>query len=70
MATSVSTAPATLNYFSSVRVEIDSLLPAQIGNILEIGCGVGATMAWLRANRRIDYAAGVEIVPAIGEKAR
>ena len=61
---------ASPNYYEGVRTEIEPLLPAQIGSVLEIGCGAGGTMAWLRSVREIRYSAGVEYVQQAGEKAR
>jgi SAM-dependent methyltransferase len=49
------------SYFRHVRTEIAPFLPANFSTILEIGCGAGGTMAWLRSLRSIDYAAGVEL---------
>ena len=57
-------------YFASVRFEIGPLVPDHLGTVLEIGCGSGATMAWLRSTKTVDYAAGVELVPLIGGEAR
>jgi 2-polyprenyl-3-methyl-5-hydroxy-6-metoxy-1,4-benzoquinol methylase len=37
-----------LTYFQKVRREIEPLLPAAPARILEIGCGAGATLAWLK----------------------
>ncbi len=60
----------TQEYYNYVRSEIDPLVPDAVGTILEIGCGGGGTMAWLRATRNVDYAAGVELVPQAGDRAR
>ena len=35
-------------YFSYVRREIEPLLPAHAARVLEIGCGAGSTLAWLK----------------------
>ncbi|MDR3439570.1 class I SAM-dependent methyltransferase [Telmatospirillum sp.] len=61
---------AASDYYDHVRFEIAPLLPAKIGSVLEIGCGAGGTMAWLRSTKEIGFAAGVEFVPAAGEQAR
>ena len=58
------------DYFRNVRKEIEPLLPVQIRKVLEIGCGAGGTMAWLRTIRSIEYAAGVEISPDAAALAR
>lgn len=58
------------SYFGKVRQEIAPLLPESVGTVLEIGCGSGGTMGWLRTVRPISYAAGVEMMPDAGERAR
>jgi SAM-dependent methyltransferase len=57
-------------YYALVRREIETVLPDRVGSVLEIGCGAGATMAWVRTVRPVDYAVGAEIVPAMAERAR
>jgi SAM-dependent methyltransferase len=57
-------------YYALSRKEIGTILPDRIGSVLEIGCGAGATMAWLRTIRPVDYAVGAEIVPQMAERAR
>ncbi len=64
------TAKQSLAYYSSVRTEIEGLLPESIDSILEIGCGAGSTMAWIRSTRAVNYAAGVEINATAGAVAR
>jgi SAM-dependent methyltransferase len=49
------------DYFAHARTEILPLLPAQPQRVLEIGCGVGATLAWLKQSQGAQYTAGVEI---------
>jgi len=58
------------SYFGKVRREIEPLLPETVGSVLEIGCGSGGTLGWLKTVRPIDYAAGVEMMPDAGERAR
>lgn len=48
-------------YYENVRTDVEPLLPLRVCTALEIGCGAGATMAWLRQKRQIEYAAAVEI---------
>jgi SAM-dependent methyltransferase len=67
-ATAYQDKPAT--YFGHARDEIAPLLPAMAGRVLEIGCGAGATMRWLRTVRAVEYAAGVELMPDAAEAAR
>ena len=56
-------------YFSSARTEIHSLLPETATRVLEIGCGSGATMKWLRGERTVKHAVGIEIAPEAGQEA-
>jgi 2-polyprenyl-3-methyl-5-hydroxy-6-metoxy-1,4-benzoquinol methylase len=48
-------------YFSTPRREILSHLPANVNQVLDIGCGTGATTALLRTSHQIDWAGGVEL---------
>jgi SAM-dependent methyltransferase len=57
------------DYFSRARTEIEPLLPPNAARILEIGCGAGGTMRWLRGRRTIQYAVGIEIEPRQAELA-
>ena len=57
-------------YFAHARKEIAPLLPADCGRVLELGCGSGATLAWLRQVRRVAYTAGVEISETAAKAAR
>ncbi len=57
-------------YFSHARQEIEPLLPQQCGRTLEIGCGSGATLNWLRQIKRASYTVGIEISPLAAETAR
>jgi SAM-dependent methyltransferase len=56
--------------YSKSRTEIAPLLPEHINSVLEIGCGAGETMLWLRSLRPIQYAAAVELSPDDGAIAR
>lgn len=49
------------NYFSFVRKDIEPLLPQRAGRVLEVGCGGGATLAWLKASGRADRVVGIEL---------
>lgn len=49
------------DYFSFVRKDIAPLLPRHAARVLEIGCGSGATLAWLKATGRADWTAGIEL---------
>lgn len=58
------------SYFSHARKEIGALLPLQCGRVLEIGCGSGATLGWLRQDRRTSHTVGVEIAEAAAKDAK
>lgn len=57
-------------YFQVVRKDIEAFLPSTAPRVLEIGCGEGATMRWLRSIRDITYAAGIEFMPERAEIAK
>lgn len=56
--------------YSKTRAEIAPLLPDNVDTVLELGCGSGGTMAWLRSIRAVRYAAAVEISAEDGAIAR
>ena len=49
-----------MRYFDTARTEILPYLPEDCRRVLDIGCGTGATTAWVREQREVDWAAGVE----------
>ena len=55
-------------YFGGSRTDIEPLVPQSAGRVLEIGCGTGATIGWLRSIRNVQYAAGVELVPEVARR--
>lgn len=57
-------------YFSNVRREILPLLPSRAARILELGCGRGDTLAYLKREGRCDWAGGVELFPDAAAVAR
>ncbi|HEX2117001.1 MAG TPA: class I SAM-dependent methyltransferase, partial [Alphaproteobacteria bacterium] len=57
-------------YFALARREIGPLLPEKMDHVLEVGCGAGGTLSWLKASRSVSYAAGVELMPSAAERAR
>jgi SAM-dependent methyltransferase len=57
-------------YFGTPRLDIAPLLPCRTDRVLEVGCGAGATMRWLREHRDIEYAAGIELTSEAAESAR
>lgn len=61
---------ANHDYFSHVRQDIEPLLPSFADRVLEVGCGAGTTLAWLKRTGRCGTTVGVECVPAAAEAAR
>lgn len=57
-------------YYNSVRNEILPLLPTAPQKVLEIGCGTGATLAWLKEVKGCLETTGIELVPQAAEMAR
>ena len=58
------------DYFDNVRSEILSLLPRKINRLLEIGCGSGNTLKYIKDNYQCNWAYGVELVHEAAEIAR
>jgi SAM-dependent methyltransferase len=58
-----------VSYFDVARTHIEPLLPERLDRVLEIGCGSGATMQWLRNRRTVRYAVGVELVSDAAKRA-
>jgi 2-polyprenyl-3-methyl-5-hydroxy-6-metoxy-1,4-benzoquinol methylase len=58
------------DYFAHARKEISPLLPLHCGRVLEVGCGSGSTLGWLRSENRTAYTVGVEISEAAAQVAR
>lgn len=58
------------DYFAHARKEILPLLPRHCGRVLELGCGSGATLGWLRQINRASYTAGIEIAESAAVAAR
>jgi 2-polyprenyl-3-methyl-5-hydroxy-6-metoxy-1,4-benzoquinol methylase len=57
------------DYFAHARKEIQPLLPLNCGNVLEIGCGSGATLGWLRQDHQAIRTVGVEIAEVAAKNA-
>lgn len=60
----------TQKYFEYTRNEIFPLLPDKIAKVLEIGCGTGNTLAWLKAQKQCSWVGGVELYPDAAARAR
>jgi 2-polyprenyl-3-methyl-5-hydroxy-6-metoxy-1,4-benzoquinol methylase len=64
-------ADKTDDYFGHARTVVVPLLPAgRVDRILDVGCGRGDTLAYLRAQGRCTWTCGVELFPEAGEAAR
>jgi SAM-dependent methyltransferase len=48
-------------YYTFVRREIESLLPARADHVLEVGCGQGGTLAWLKDAGIAARTTGIEL---------
>lgn len=58
------------DYFAHARKEILPLLPQHCGRVLELGCGSGATLGWLRQTQKASYTVGIEIAEGAAAAAR
>lgn len=57
-------------YFEQTRLEIRDLIPDRIGIVMELGCGAGNTLEWLKKEFRATRTIGVEINDQIASQAR
>lgn len=57
-------------YFSQVRREIFSFLPEKMGRVLEVGCGTGDTLNYIKQHGRCEWAGGIELVSSAAVIAR
>jgi SAM-dependent methyltransferase len=57
-------------YYGHIRKEILPLLPPRVDRILEVGCGTGETLAFLKNSGRCAWAGGVELSPSTAAQAR
>lgn len=58
-------------YYSHVRREIAPLIPEQCERVLEIGCGQGDTLLWLKnSQKNCQWVGGVELFPDSGKIAQ
>jgi len=57
-------------YYGSMRREILPLLPQVTNEVLELGCGTGATLDWLKKIRRCQVTTGIELAADAAEIAR
>lgn len=50
------------SYFENTRTDIEPAIPLFSDSVLEIGCGTGATLAWLKTTGRCKSTTGIELV--------
>jgi 2-polyprenyl-3-methyl-5-hydroxy-6-metoxy-1,4-benzoquinol methylase len=58
------------SYYGNYRSDILPLMPKHVARVLEVGCGTGNTLAYLKANGYCDWIGGVELFPDAIEEAR
>jgi len=58
------------DYFGNVRRDVLPLLPTSSARVLELGCGRGDTLAYLKREGRCEWAGGIELFPAAAAVAR
>lgn len=54
-----------IKYFSRPRVEIKQFLPRSGINVLEVGCGTGATLSWLKSSMGYEKTIGIELMKEV-----
>lgn len=57
-------------YYAFVRKDIAPLLPKHAERVLEIGCGGGGTLDWLKSSGQAGWTAGIELSPQAAAVAR
>lgn len=57
------------DYYEGARTDIAHLVPDGAGRILDVGCGAGNTLDWLRRNGKGSWLGGVEINAGMAERA-
>ena len=57
-------------YFTRVRLDILPLLPSYSESVLEIGCGNGATLRYLKEQGLCKQVHGMELTEAMGKEAK
>jgi SAM-dependent methyltransferase len=58
------------DYFSNARREIHPLLPRRSASVLEVGCGTGATLCWLKELGVAKHTTGIELFDSAAQLAR
>ena len=57
-------------YFDAIRSDIVGLLPGKVSCLMEVGCGSGDTLKFLKGNRWCDWTCGIELIPSAAAIAR
>lgn len=57
------------DYFSRPRVEIEPHLPPTVTRMLDVGCGDGATTAFVMSRRSVQWTGGVELNEGAAKRA-
>jgi 2-polyprenyl-3-methyl-5-hydroxy-6-metoxy-1,4-benzoquinol methylase len=57
------------DYYSNHRHDILELIPKNVSKILEIGCGTGNTLAYLKNNGYCNWVGGVDLFPEAAKEA-
>lgn len=57
-------------YYGNARHDISPLLPENYKRVLEVGCGDGATLKWLKAMNSSTETIGIEKFPEAAKKAK
>lgn len=57
-------------YFNAVRTDLMPLLPDRVSSVLEIGCGSGNTLVWLKDLKSCRWIGGVELFSHAAQEAR
>ena len=57
-------------YYAFVRRDVETLLPSDYARVLEVGCGSGNTLRWLRDRRPQAHTIGVELNDAVADELR
>jgi 2-polyprenyl-3-methyl-5-hydroxy-6-metoxy-1,4-benzoquinol methylase len=60
----------SIDYFAHARKEILPLLPQHCGRVLELGCGSGATLGWLKQIQKAATTVGIEIAESAAMTAK
>jgi SAM-dependent methyltransferase len=57
-------------YYGHARQEVLSHLPGNLDRVLDIGCGQGKAIGWLKDRKSCRWAAGIELDESAAEQAR